>query len=92
VTSGNYEKFFTHDGRRYSHIIDPKTGFPTTGIKSATIICPDAEIADALATSLFVLGKEEGMFLIDKLQGVEAILITDDDRFVSSKNIQLNFN
>ena len=92
VTSGNYEKFFMSNGIRYAHIIDPKSGLPTTGIKSATVICPDAEIADALATALFVLGREDGLFLIDKLKGVEAILVTDNDEIVTSKNIQLNYN
>ena len=45
---GDYEKFLMSDGRRYAHIIDPRTGYPTTGIKSVTIVCPDAELADAL--------------------------------------------
>jgi thiamine biosynthesis lipoprotein len=91
VTSGNYEKYFFNNGNRYAHIINPRTGLPTTGIKSATVICPDAEIADALATSIFVLGKEDGIFLIDNLNGIEAIIVTDDDKIITSKNIQLNY-
>lgn len=92
VTSGNYEKFFTSEGKRFAHIINPRTGYPTSGIKSVTIICPDAEIADALATSVFVLGKEEGLFLINKLKNVEGIILTDDDEIIHSENLKLNYN
>ena len=91
VTSGDYEKYFTWKGQRYSHIIDPKSGIPTVGIKSATIICPGAEIGDALATSIFVLGVEEGLYLINQLKGVEAFVITDDDQILTSENIELNY-
>lgn len=91
VTSGDYEKYFTSEGKRYAHIIDPKTGLPTTGIKSVTIICKDAEIGDALATSVFVLGTEEGIYLINKLNGVEAIIVTDQNTLVHSDNLKLNY-
>ena len=91
VTSGDYEKFVTFEGKRYAHIIDPRTGYPTTGIKSVSIICPDAELSDALATSVFVLGKEKGMALINQMNGVEGLIITDEDELLSSKNLQLNY-
>ncbi|MCK5101504.1 MAG: FAD:protein FMN transferase, partial [Cyclobacteriaceae bacterium] len=91
VTSGNYEKFFMHDGKRYSHIIDPRTGYPTTGIKSATIVCSNAELADALATVMFVMGKDDGIALINQLKGIECLLITDDDKLVTSNNLNINF-
>ena len=91
VTSGDYEKYFTSDGKRYAHIIDPKSGYPTTGIKSVTIICPDAEIADALATSVFVLGKEEGLYLINKLANIEAIIIDDNNKLYHTDNLKLNY-
>lgn len=91
VTSGNYEKFFMHDGKRYSHIIDPRTGYPTTGIKSATIVCSNAELADALATTMFVMGKDDGIALINQLKGIECLLITDDDKLVTSNNLNINF-
>lgn len=87
VTSGDYEKYFMNNGSRYSHIIDPKTGLPTSGIKSATIICPDAELGDALATSLFVLGIEEGLALINRLKNVEALIISDDNEVFKSNNL-----
>lgn len=91
ITSGDYEKFFMNDGKRFAHIIDPRTGYPTTGIKSVTIVCPDAELADALATSVFVLGEEEGLSLINALKGIEGLLITDDNRLISSENLKLNY-
>ncbi len=90
VTSGDYEKYFTSQGKRYAHIINPKTGLPSTGIKSVTIICPDTELADALATSVFVLGAEKGMELINKLNGVEGLLITDADEMLTSDQLILN--
>ena len=91
VTSGNYERFAMIGGKRYAHIIDPRSGYPTTGIKSVSIICPDAELADALATSVFVLGKTEGLQLINQLKGVEGFIITDDNTFVSSDKFKLNY-
>jgi FAD:protein FMN transferase len=91
VTSGNYEKFFMYEGKRYSHILDPRTGYPTTGIKSATIVCTNAELGDALATTMFVLGKDEGLELINQLNGIECLLITDNDELVSSNNLKINF-
>ena len=91
VTSGSYFKYFTHEGQRYAHIINPHSGLPTTGIKSATIITADAEIADALATSLFVMGTDKGLALINKLSGVEALIINDNDEMLQSKNLNLNY-
>jgi thiamine biosynthesis lipoprotein len=91
VTSGNYEKYFTSNGVRYAHILNPKTGYPTTGIKSVTIVCQDAEIADALATSVFALGITDGLDLINTLDGVECILITDKDLMLTSDNLNLNY-
>jgi len=75
VTSGNYEKYLTINGKRYCHIINPKTGWPVTGLASTTIICRDAEIADALSTTVFILGLSDGMQLINHLDGIEGIII-----------------
>jgi len=91
VTSGNYEKYFTNKGKRYSHIIDPRTGYPTTGIKSVTVVTSDAEIADALATAVFVLGLEEGLLLINRLKNTECLIIDDDDNLITSAKLQLNY-
>ncbi|MFK7923421.1 MAG: FAD:protein FMN transferase, partial [Bacteroidia bacterium] len=89
VTSGDYERFAMIEGKRYAHIINPKTGWPVSGLKSVTIVCPDAELADALATSVFVLGPEEGLALINRLKGVEGLFVTDEDELISSKGIEL---
>ena len=91
VTSGSYEKFAEIGGKRYAHIIDPRTGYPVTGLKSVTVICPDAELADALATAAFVLGKEEGLYLINQLKGVECLMITDEDEMIASDHLSLHF-
>ncbi len=90
VTSGNYEKFVTLNGTRYSHIIDPRTGYPSTGIISATVFAPKAELADALATSVFVMGKETGIDRINQLPNIECILIDDQGNISTSKNIKID--
>lgn len=91
VTSGNYEKYFLYKGKKYCHIINPRTGWPVTGTKSVTIISPSAEFSDALATTAFILGKEEGMELINHLDGVEGIIIDDRNETYYSKNVETNF-
>jgi len=91
VTSGNYEKYVEFDGKRYTHIINPKTGMPATGTKSVTIICPDAELADALATSVFILGEKDGIDLLNRLDRIEGLLINDRNLIFTSKNLHLNF-
>ncbi len=90
VTSGNYEKFVTFDGVRYSHIIDPRTGLPATGILSATVFAPKAELADALATSVFVMGIETGLNLINQLPKIECIIIDEHGKIYKSNNIEIN--
>ena len=92
VTSGNYEKFVTINGERFSHIIDPRTGYPVKGLSSVSIICPNAELADALATSVFVLGKDAGLKLINNLKGIECILVTDDQKMLTSNNLDLEYH
>ncbi|EJF11463.1 FAD:protein FMN transferase [Pontibacter sp. BAB1700] len=91
VTSGSYEKYAEINGKRYGHIIDPRTGYPVSGLKSVTIICPDAELADALATAVFVLGKEEGLYLVNQLKGVECLLVTDENEMVTSDQLHLHY-
>lgn len=89
ATSGNYEKYATIKGRKYSHTIDPKTGLPVSGIKSVTIICPSAELADALATPVTVMGVKIGLDLINQLEQVACIIIDDADQLYTSKNINV---
>lgn len=87
VTSGNYEKYFTVNGKKHCHIINPKRGHPVTGIQSVTIICADAELADALATAVMVLGIKNGLALIEQLHQVECIIYDDANHIYSSSNI-----
>lgn len=91
VTSGDYEKFAIIDGKRYTHIINPKTGYPAYGLHSVTVICPDAELADALATSVFLLGEKDGLTMINKMKGVECVLISDNFTVSTSKGVKLNY-
>lgn len=89
ATSGNYEKFVTINGKKYSHTIDPKTGLPITGIKSVTIISGNAEFADAMATPIAVMGIKAGLFLIDQIPDLYCIIIDDNNKIYTSKNINL---
>lgn len=90
ATSGNYEKYVMIGGKKYSHTIDPKTGLPVSGIKSVTIICPNAEIADAMATPVTVMGVRVGLDLINQMQGMACIIIDDTNRVFTSKNIKIS--
>ena len=90
VTSGNYEKYVNFNGKRYTHIIDPRTGYPSTGIVSVTVFAPKAELADALATSVFVMGKEAGLDRINQLPKIECIIIDDNGNITKSKNIEID--
>lgn len=98
ATSGHYRRFTLVDGRKVSHILEPSTGKGSHRLASSTIIAPDALTADALATTVSVMGADKGMALIEKLDGVEALLIPDANhvedrllstnikRFIASKN------
>ncbi len=90
VTSGNYEKYVIFDGKRYTHIIDPRTGYPATGVISVTVFAPKAELADALATSVFVTGTEVGINLVNQLPNTECIIIDDKGEIFTSDNIKIN--
>jgi thiamine biosynthesis lipoprotein len=87
ATSGDYEQYFEIGGVRYSHNIDPRSGVPVKGIKSVTIVSPSAELSDALATGVTVMGPSAGLHLIDQLPEVHGIIIDDKDRLLASKNI-----
>ncbi|QSW88398.1 FAD:protein FMN transferase [Flavobacterium endoglycinae] len=89
ATSGNYEKYITINGKKYSHTIDPKTGLPVSGIKSVTIITTNAEFADAMATPIAVMGISAGLFLINQIPDLYCIIIDDNNKIYTSKNIRL---
>ncbi len=85
VTSGDYERYFEEDGSMFHHILDPRTGYPARKLTSVTIVASDATTADALSTAVFVMGPDKGMELVESLEKVEAVLITNDlDIFYSS--------
>jgi thiamine biosynthesis lipoprotein len=89
ATSGNYEKFIVIDGKKYSHTIDPKTGFPVSGIKSVSIITTSVEVADALATPVMVMGIESGLFMINQMKDIACIIIDEDGSIFTSNNIRI---
>jgi thiamine biosynthesis lipoprotein len=89
ATSGNYEKYILIDGKKYSHTINPKTGLPVTGIKSVTIVSTNAEVADAMATPVMIMGIEAGMYMINQIKDMEAIIIDEENTLYASKNIKL---
>ncbi len=89
ATSGNYEKFILIDGKKYSHTINPRTGLPVTGIKSVTIITKNAEIADAMATPVTIMGVQAGLDMINQIKDIEAIIIDDNNKMFTSKNIHI---
>lgn len=89
ATSGNYEKFVVINGKKYSHTINPKTGMPVSGVKSVTIFCPNAEIADAMATPVSIMGIDSALNMVNQINHLECIIIDDQDKIYSSQNINL---
>lgn len=89
ATSGNYEKFVVIGGKKYSHTINPKTGMPVSGVKSVTIFCPNAEIADAMATPVSIMGIDSALNMVNQINHLECIIIDDQDKIYSSQNINL---
>ena len=87
-TSGDYERFFIEDGTRYHHILTPSTGAPATGVRSATVVGPDAVLTDALSTSVFVMGVDQGLRLIATLPDYEGIVIDADGRLFYSDGLR----
>lgn len=87
-TSGDYERYFIEDGKRYHHILDPKTGQSPTELMSVSVIGPDATQTDALSTTLFVLGLEKGMALIEQLPDYEAVFIRQDRQMFFSSGLK----
>lgn len=94
ATSGDYEKFFFHQGKRYHHILNPKTGFPADGCQSVTILCKDGMMADGLATAVFVLGTEKGYDLCQKIAGVECLIVDGVGKSVMTPGLKdlISFN
>jgi thiamine biosynthesis lipoprotein ApbE len=74
-TSGDYERYFVVEGKRYHHIMDPATGYPSPGVVSVTVVAPTATDADAISTTVFVLGRQKGMDFIRRIPGVDAFIV-----------------
>ena len=84
VTSGDYQRYFVVDGKRYHHLIDPDTLFPSTYFNGVTVLCSDSGLADCLTTGLFCQPLEDGMKIVESLDGVEAMWCTPDQQIVTS--------
>ena len=87
-TSGDYERFFILDGERYHHILDPRTGRPSRELRSATVVCADAELADALSTAMMIVGPAEARALADRMDGVEIVLVDEHGAVHVSDGLQ----
>ncbi|MBL7734945.1 MAG: FAD:protein FMN transferase [Chitinophagaceae bacterium] len=86
TTSGSYEKYVIINGKRYAHIINPSTGYPVSGLVSVTVTGPSAEFANALSTSIMVLGKKKGLQLIKSFPTYSCLIIADNGKYHTSKN------
>jgi len=86
-TSGDYERYFDEDGVRYHHIIDPGTGRPASKVRSATIIASTATRTDGLSKTAFVLGPERALDIYNRLEDVDAILITLDGHVLYTRGL-----
>ena len=90
-TSGDYEKYFIEDGKRYHHILDPKTGYPVwNGLTSVTVVCQEGYLADGLSTACFVLGMEEGKALLEKY-GAEGIFVDEEQNIYVTSGLMESF-
>lgn len=88
ATSGSYERFALIGGQKYSHIIHPKTGHPVKGLKSVTVLSADAELCDAVATSVFLLGREEGLAFVNRFDDIRCFIIDENDTYSYSDNLK----
>lgn len=87
-TSGDYERSFIKDGKRYHHLLDPDFGEPANGCRSVTIVTSRAVLADVLSTGVFILGPVEGMKLIEQLPDVEGVIVTADNELIISSGLR----
>jgi thiamine biosynthesis lipoprotein len=87
-TSGDYERYFTENGRRYHHILDLSTGEPARGARSVTIVSNLAVLADGLSTGIFIMGPDTGMKLIERLPDVEGVIVSDKNEVLISSGLR----
>jgi thiamine biosynthesis lipoprotein len=86
-TSGDYERYFDEDGVRYHHILDPRTGDSARGVRSVTIVGPDAVMTEGLTKTVFILGAQKGIEIVESLDGYEAVVIDDQRRVFFSEGL-----
>jgi thiamine biosynthesis lipoprotein len=91
ATSGNYERFALIDGQQYSHIINPKTGYPVKGIKSVTVLSPDPELCDVLATSIFLMGRKKGLDFANNFSDIRCFIVDDKGDYYYSENLEKRY-
>ncbi|MGA1843918.1 MAG: FAD:protein FMN transferase [bacterium] len=91
VTSGDYERYIVHEGVRYHHIIDPKTGWPAQGCMSVSVASASALDADILSTAIFVLGPQQGMEILERLPGIDGMIVDANGRVSISSGWQKRF-
>jgi len=87
-TAGDYERSYVVDGKRYHHIIDPRTGYPATASRSVTIWAPTAFVADAIDDAVFILGPQKGLALVESLDGVGAVVVDAKNKVWTSKRLE----
>ena len=87
VTSGSYQRFYEYNGKKYSHIINPNTGYPSEYMKSVTVITKNSAMADALSTTLFLMSIEDGMKYVDNIDGVEVIWVSNNDEIITTNGV-----
>jgi FAD:protein FMN transferase len=90
ATSGNYEQFFDHNGIRYSHNLDPRSGLPARYLKSVTVVSNSAELSDALATAVTVMGADVGMHVINQIPDTHCLLINEHNEVITSKQLTIH--
>jgi len=89
-TSGNYENYVEFNGKRYTHIIDPRTGWPVQGISSVTIFGPNVELSTALTKAIFVMGKDIGINLLKQFKGIDFIVVDEQGKIYESDHVKMN--
>ena len=88
VTSGDYQRYYSVNGKRYAHIIDPDTLMPPEYMSSVSVLCPDSGRADALSTTLFLMPVEQGKALVESLPDVEAVWVAADGTITYSSGFE----
>jgi thiamine biosynthesis lipoprotein len=94
ATSGDYEKYFIYQGKRYHHILNPKDGLPVWGCQSVTVLCEEGILADAMATAVFVLGPEKGFSLCQRTKGIDCLIIDREGKIILTPELKekISFN